>query len=67
MRYDPAPFALGARDVVGAWLVCFGFAVACLAAMSATALEPSGAPAALINSGVVATLAVADATRQGRC
>jgi hypothetical protein len=67
MPDHPPELALGTRDVIGAWLVCFAFGAACLAVLGAAAPEPVGAPAALINPGAVATVAAANATGQGRC
>jgi hypothetical protein len=63
----PAAFALGKRDVIGAWLACFAFGLACFALLAVAAPERGGPPAALINSGPIATVAAAQNHRPGRC
>jgi hypothetical protein len=63
----PVAIASGRRDVIGAWLVCFGFAAGCFALLAAAAPERGGQPAALINPGPIATVAAAEAHPQGRC
>ncbi len=66
MSDHPAASAWGRRDVIGAWLACFAFGVACFALLAVAAPERGGPPAALINPGPIATVAAA-AYRQGRC
>jgi hypothetical protein len=67
MRDQSAVFALGKRDVIGAWLVCLVFAVGSFALLAAAhPSEPNGWFAALDNPGPTVTVAVA-ADRQGRC
>jgi hypothetical protein len=63
----PVSFALGKRDVIGAWLVCFGFAAACFSLLVVAAPDRVGSPAALIKPGVIGTVAATEAYRQGRC
>jgi hypothetical protein len=67
MSDHSAAFASGKRDVIGAWLVCLAVAAGCFGLLAATAPEPRGSPAALINPGPIGTVADAEAYRLGRC
>jgi hypothetical protein len=66
MWEHPVTFWLGRRDVIGAWLACFAFGVACFALLAVAAPERGGPPAALINPGPIGTVAAA-AYPRGRC
>jgi len=57
----------GARDVIGAWLVCLAIAVGCFGFLAPAHPTSGGAPAALINPGPTATVAAAQNHRPGRC
>lgn len=59
--------ALGTRDVIGAWLVCAAFGAACLTLLTVAEPERNGLQAALIKPDPIATVAVAEVYRPGRC
>jgi hypothetical protein len=63
----PAAFALGKRDLIGAWLVCLAFGAACFVLLAAASPEPGGSSAALIDPGQTPTVAVAAAASAARC
>ena len=63
----PSSTAPDMRDVIGAWVVCLAIAVGCLGFLAPANPDGGGAPAALINPGPTATVAVAQNHRPGRC
>jgi hypothetical protein len=67
MWEHPVTFRLGRRDVIGAWLACFAFGVACFALLAVAAPVRGGPPAALIDPGPISTVAAAEPYRQRRC
>ena len=67
MWEHPVTFEFGARDAIGAWLVCLAIAIGCFSFLAAASRDSGGAPAALINPGPISTVAAVQDHRPGRC
>jgi hypothetical protein len=63
----PSKAGFGARDAIGAWLVCLAIALGCFSFLAAAGRNSGGSPVALINAGPIATVAAVQDHRPGRC
>jgi hypothetical protein len=67
MWEHPTNAGLGDHDAIGAWLMCLAIAFGCFSLLAAASPGSGVAPAALINSGPIATVAAVQDHRPGRC
>jgi hypothetical protein len=67
MWEHPTHAGLGKHDAIGAWLMCLAIALGCFSLLVVASPGSGVAPAALINSGPIATVAAVQDHRPGRC
>ena len=67
MWEHPTNAGLGKRDAIGAWLMCLAIALGCFSLLAAAGPDSRVAPTALMNPGLIATVAAVQDHRPGRC